>query len=107
MSKHIVMAIRALRTMDHQDAPDWADVAETELAAYKITIEQDAKEIAAAHNVLTAAGMGQGTLPERITDLLEMVQEELKSIDELLKEPAEVKYAQQAVKRVLAALEGA
>jgi hypothetical protein len=31
--KHLTMAIRALRVMDHQDAPDWADKADDELKA--------------------------------------------------------------------------
>jgi len=30
-TKHLIMAVRALRAMDHKDAPDWADVAEMEL----------------------------------------------------------------------------
>jgi hypothetical protein len=32
-TKYLTMAIRALRAMDHPDAPDWADKAEDELKA--------------------------------------------------------------------------
>lgn len=31
-TKHLTMAIRSLRFMDHESAPDWADEAEKELA---------------------------------------------------------------------------